>query len=110
MNIQIPVLIGLLCLATAGKAEVAIIAHPSINETVSLDDLNRIFLGKAKALSSGHKIIPLNLVEGNATRKEFNNKVLRKTDSQLKAYWSKLIFTGKGQPPKELASVNEIKS
>ena len=34
--------------------------------------------------------------------------VLSKTDAQLKAYWSKLTFTGKGTPPKELASEEEM--
>jgi hypothetical protein len=38
----------------------------------------------------------------------FNEKILNKTSSQMKAYWSKLVFTGKGTPPKELLSDKEV--
>jgi ABC-type phosphate transport system substrate-binding protein len=90
-------------------AEVAIVVHPSVTDTINKEDLSRVFLGKAKSLDGGHKVTPLNLPEGNATREEFNDKVLGKNDSQLKSYWSKLIFTGKGQPPKEIGSDREVK-
>jgi len=36
--------------------------------------------------------------------------VLKKSASQLKAYWSKLLFTGKGTPPKEIGSDAEMVS
>lgn len=39
--------------------------------------------------------------ENSPVRAEFNDKALGKNASQLKAYWSRLIFTGKGTPPKE---------
>lgn len=89
-------------------AEVAVIVHPSISDTASSKDISRIFLGKSKSLPGGQKVKPLSLSEGNAARDEFNDKVLRKSDSQLKSYWSKLVFTGKGQPPKELASDADV--
>lgn len=89
-------------------AEVAVIVHPSISDTASNKDISRIFLGKSKSLPGGQKVKPISLSEGNAARDEFNEKVLRKSDSQLKSYWSKLVFTGKGQPPKELASDADV--
>jgi ABC-type phosphate transport system substrate-binding protein len=85
-------------------AEVVVIVNPSVSASVSTKDISRIFLGKSKSLPGGHKVKPLSLSEGNAARDEFNEKVLKKSSSQLKSYWSKLIFTGKGQPPKELGS------
>ncbi len=85
-------------------AEVVVIVNPSVSATVSTKDISRIFLGKSKSLPGGHKVKPLSLSDGNAARDEFKEKVLKKSNSQLKSYWSKLIFTGKGQPPKELGS------
>jgi len=85
-------------------AEIVVIVNPSVSATVSAKDISRIFLGKSKSLPGGHKVKPLSLSDGNAARDEFNEKVLKKSNSQLKSYWSKLIFTGKGQPPKELGS------
>ena len=34
---------------------------------------------------------------------------MRKSSSQIKAYWSKLVFTGKGKPPTELSGADAIK-
>jgi len=36
--------------------------------------------------------------------------VTGKSDSQLQAYWSRLVFTGKGKPPKTIGSSALIKS
>lgn len=83
------------------KAEIAIVVHKdNPMSQVSEDEVTRIFLGKQKAFSSGEKAIPLDLEKGLPPRDEFYEKVVQKTESQLKAYWSRLIFTGKGQPPK----------
>lgn len=110
------VFVALLSLACAANswAEVSVIVHPSISDSASKKDISRIFLGKSKALPGGHKVTPISLSEGNSARDEFNEVVLRKSDSQLKSYWSKLIFTGKGQPPSELendaAAVDKVAS
>ena len=46
--------------------------------------------------------------ESSSARKEFDSNVLSKSGSQLKAYWSKLIFTGKGSPPKEVSNDADV--
>ena len=89
-------------------AEVAVIVHPSVADTASSKDISRIFLGKSKSLPGGQRVTPVSLAEGNAATDEFNDKVLGKSASQLKSYWSKLIFTGKGQPPSELGSDADV--
>ncbi len=43
-------------------------------------------------------------------RDEFYGKVLGKEVSQVKAIWSRLIFSGKGVAPKELGSAADIKA
>jgi ABC-type phosphate transport system substrate-binding protein len=47
-------------------------------------------------------------LEGLVFRGDFEKKVLNKSASQIKAYWSKLVFTGKGTPPKEVSSDAEV--
>lgn len=89
-------------------AEVVVIVHPSVSDSASSKDISRIFLGKSKSLPGGQKVTPISLAEGNAATDEFNDKVLGKSASQLKSYWSKLIFTGKGQPPSELGSDADV--
>ncbi len=67
-----------------------------------------MFLNKAKAFPSGTQAKPLALSEGEAATEEFNGKVLNKTASQLTAFWSKLVFTGKGQPPESMGSDADV--
>lgn len=89
-------------------AEVAVIVHPSNTAQISDDDVARLFLGKKNKFSDGSKAVPIYLAQGHEAREEFNQKALRKSSSQLKAYWSKLIFTGKGTPPDALGSVEAV--
>lgn len=85
-------------------AEVVVIVNPSVSAEVSSEDIKKIFLGKSSKLADGTKITPYYLAGGDAAREAFDNNALGKSSSQLKAYWSKLVFTGKGTPPKELDS------
>jgi ABC-type phosphate transport system substrate-binding protein len=53
--------------------------------------------------------VPIDQAEGSITRVEFYAKVVGKTAAQIKAYWSKIIFTGRGQPPPTVSSSAEVK-
>jgi len=46
--------------------------------------------------------VPLDLPLGSPLRNEFYLRVASKTPALLKAHWSKMVFTGRGQPPAEL--------
>jgi len=92
------------------QADIAVIVNPANANVVSADDLNRLFLGRASSFADGTKATPLNLSEGQVARDEFDSKVLNRSSAQLKAYWSKLVFTGKGTPPKEMADDAAVKA
>ncbi|AMJ93446.1 phosphate ABC transporter substrate-binding protein [Alteromonas stellipolaris] len=89
-------------------ADVAVIVHPSNGDALDKDSISRLFLNKMKSFPNGTNAVPLALAEGQAATDEFNGKVLNKSASQLTAFWSKLVFTGKGQPPKALGSDAEV--
>lgn len=84
-------------------ADVAVIVHPGNSATIDADAVERIFLGKKSQFPDGSEALPINIESGGAVD-EFNNKVLGRSTAQVKSYWSKQIFTGKGTPPKEVAS------
>lgn len=92
------------------QADIAVIVNPANANAVTADELNRLFLGRASSFADGSKATQLNLAEGQAGRDEFDSKVLNRSSAQLKAYWSKLVFTGKGTPPKELADDAAVKA
>lgn len=97
----------LLCCSPA-YADVAVIVNIQNTNTISEEEIKRIFLGKNKSFADGEATLAINLKSGDDTRVEFEQKVLDKTSTQVKAYWSKLIFTGKAKPIKELSSTSEI--
>ncbi|MBL4910137.1 MAG: phosphate ABC transporter substrate-binding protein [Alteromonadaceae bacterium] len=90
------------------NAEVAVIVNSANSSAISDTEISRLFLGKLKKYSAGDKAVPINQKFGSAIRKEFEKKVLKKSSTQVKAYWSKRVFSGKGKPPKELTSDKDI--
>lgn len=109
MNIIKSLLLAVpLTLSAMASAEVAVIVNPANGNALTDKEISRIYLGKLKAFADGQAIEAINIASGNAARTEFEQKVLKKSSSQVKAYWSKLVFTGKGKPPKELASAAEV--
>ena len=92
-------------------AEIVVIVHPSLAVTsLSEDDVARLFLGKSRSFPNGDQAIPVNQIEGSAIRATFNQTVCNKNASQYKAYWSQLVFTGKGTPPKEANDDTAVKA
>lgn len=88
---------------------VAIVSAKSATASLTADEVANIFLGKSATFPRGGAAVPLDQSESSPQRDEFYNKTARKSAAQLKAYWSKIIFTGKGQPPQELPGNNEVK-
>jgi hypothetical protein len=60
-----------------------------------------IFLGQTARFPDGVEAVPLDQPLGSKLRDEFYERVAGKTPVLLKAYWSKMVFTGRGQPPVE---------
>jgi ABC-type phosphate transport system substrate-binding protein len=95
--------------AMATQAEVAVIVNNSVSVAeLGADAVADIFLSKTSALPDGTKMVPLDLEDGQKARDEFYSKVVKKDAAQLNAYWSRLIFTGKGEPPKKVADDAEV--
>lgn len=101
-KLQISLLLMTAIFSTMALSEVAVIVHPSNGATIGKGDITALFLGKKKAFPDGNSAVPI--VLNDATTDEFNGKLLGKSASQLKSYWSKLVFTGKANPPKAVSS------
>lgn len=101
--ILVTALTSVLC-SQVVMAEIAVIVHPSNANSLDEATISKIYLGREKSYADGSSVIPMSLSETAAASTAFNEKVLKKSSSQLKAYWSKLVFTGKGTPPKEVAT------
>lgn len=94
--------------STSVFAEIVVIVHPSNASDLDKNIVKKIYLGKTKSFSNGKKVQPFDLQNGSDTRNSFLQALLSKSGSQYKAYWSKLLFTGKGKPPAEKSSEEDI--
>jgi ABC-type phosphate transport system substrate-binding protein len=98
--------LGALTLTSSVNAQsevVAVVAAGSPISGLTREQIAEVFLGKSTRLPSGTLAVPLDLPEGSPTRDEFYLRVAGKSPAQLKAFWSKLIFTGRGRPPKSVS-------
>lgn len=110
LSYAMPLLMALLLGSSVAIAETAVIVHPSNADALGKNDISKIFLGKSKKFPSGASVMPVNLDDSDATRVVFDTTILKKDAGQLKAYWAKLVFTGKASPPKKVSSAAEAKS
>ncbi|MAR92369.1 MAG: phosphate ABC transporter substrate-binding protein [Pseudomonadota bacterium] len=101
-------LAGLMLAASFASAEVVVIVNQDapINGATAAD-IQQLFLGKRNDIN-GVSLTPVDQSEGNPSRDVFYEKVIEKTPSQLNAYWSRLIFTGKAKPPKKYFDDAEV--
>jgi ABC-type phosphate transport system substrate-binding protein len=97
------------CLMSATvTAGIAVVVHPTNGAELSKDDLSRLYTGRTSNFPDGSSAVPINLGDASSLRAMFDEKALGRSSSQIKAYWSKLVFTGKGTPPKEVATPAEV--
>lgn len=101
--IVLAVLLSLGSLCRAAHAEVVVVVSADNPATaLSRDELTNLFLGRSTRFPDGSAAIPLDQSEGSSARAEFYARYLARSAAQMKAHWSKIIFTGRGQPPKEV--------
>ncbi|MCU6499209.1 hypothetical protein LPN04_15540 [Rugamonas sp. A1-17] len=92
-----------LAMAPVFATEIVVIVSPKNPATrMFSEQAAQFFLGKSTLFT------PIEHTDG-PLRNEFYKKVLDKDSTQVKAIWSKLVFTGKASAPKEFGSSAEVK-
>jgi ABC-type phosphate transport system substrate-binding protein len=102
--------ISLGVLTQVSLAQVAVVVGAkSAAANMSANDVSALFLGKSDQLPGVGVALLLDQAESNAVRDTFYSKVTGKSAAQVKAAWSRLVFSGKATPPKEVANSAEVK-
>lgn len=91
--------------AAAGD-DLVIIGHSSLPKTDRVT-LQRLYTGRIVSIGS-QAVTPLNLPPGSAARDDFLQLVMDQNEEQYTGYWLVRRYVGKGSPPKELGSVDEM--
>lgn len=98
-----------LCLIPLGaKAteSVVIIGHSDV-PNVTQDAVQKLFTGRTVAID-GVLVTPVNAQSGAQLRADFLQTFLNQTEEKYQAYWTVRQFVGKGRPPRNLTSTEEI--
>lgn len=91
-------------IALPAAAELVLVVNPQNPATkMYASQAAQFFLGGSVQFT------PVEQAENSAIRAEFYKKVLEREPGQVQAIWSKIIFSGKGKPPKECKSSAEVK-
>lgn len=88
---------------------VAVVSAKSQITTLSKNQVMDIFLGKRTRFPDGSSAIPIDQAQGSPARDEFYTRLAAMSPAQVKAFWARIIFTGRGQPPRTVATGLEAK-
>ncbi len=100
---------GFLILASLDlvAGDIRIIANPSVKaDTISARDLRSVFLLQRKTLPDGSPVLPV-LQKSGPIHEAFLKRRLDRGSEELQTYYQGLVFTGKGNMPKQVTSDSE---
>ena len=101
--------LGMACANAGADDVVAVVSAKSPITSLATHQVADIFLGKTSRFPDGSIAVPVDLPEESPARERFYAQLTGKSPAQMKAHWSKIIFTGRGQPPKEASSPAEAR-
>ena len=88
---------------------VVVVSAKSPLTALSANQVADIFLGKVSRFPDGNEAVAIDQMEDSAARERFYAQFTGKSTAQVKSHWSKIIFTGRGQPPRQVANSIEAK-
>jgi len=95
-------LLALLGVGRALAGDLVVIVNPAAAEPTR-QQITDIYLGKDRAF------LPLDQPEAAPIRAAFYQRIADRDVAQMKALWSRIVFTGRGLPPKELSDDAAVK-
>lgn len=91
-----------LCCGPVFAGTAVIVSANSAVKSLAKDDVAALYLGKTTNLPQGGSAKLFDLPESNPVREKFYQGATGKSASQVKSVWSRLVFSGRAVPPKEL--------
>ncbi|MBL7664811.1 MAG: hypothetical protein JNM93_06725 [Bacteriovoracaceae bacterium] len=91
------------------KAESYVVLHQkAVKENLTNATLKEIYLGKKNFWQNGSRIYPSTSTTKNEEIQKFLEQVLDMSDDQYNNYWRRILFSGKGRPPRVFANDAEV--
>ncbi len=74
-------------------------------ETLEREQIVNIYMGRYRKLPSGISALPLDHTDHRET---FYRTLVDKSLPAINAYWARLVFSGRGSPPNQVDTANEM--
>lgn len=92
-----------------GNEVVVVVSPDSDIARLSRNQIVDLFLGRSSQFPDGRRAVPVDQAEGSAARDAFTMRILERTPAQIRAHWARIIFTGRGRPPRDVADGEQVK-
>lgn len=92
-----------------GVTVVVVVSADSPVKQISRLHLADLYLGRSTRFPDGEGATPIEQKAGSPARVEFLSAYLGRSEAQMKSHWSKLVFTGRGRPPREATNPQAMK-
>jgi ABC-type phosphate transport system substrate-binding protein len=89
--------------ANVHAEDIVVIVNPAA-KPVSKEQIVDVYLGRSAELT------PIDQTVGSSIYVQFYKKATGRDAAQIKAIWSRILFTGRGQPPKQLPDSAAVKT
>lgn len=87
------------------RADIYVIANPSVpGEQFTQQQIADLYLGRTRTLQSGNYVTLLDQANEQPVRERFFRLIANMSLTQVNAYWARLTFTGRQQPPQARGS------
>jgi ABC-type phosphate transport system substrate-binding protein len=104
----LPPLLLLIWFGSARAEQVVVVRADSEIGALSRTEVTNIFLGRYRQLAGGAQAEPFDLPAGSPEHAAFYEALLNKTSAEIRAYWARLIFTGRVAPPRTVDSGDRL--
>ena len=92
----------------SGQGFKIVVNQANSSETISKQQLENIFMKRAGTWSNGQPALPVDQGASSSTRYGFSMVIFGRDVNAIKSHWQRQIFSGRGVPPPEKASDEEV--
>lgn len=112
INRQLRLLLTSCCLfwlpASNALAELVVVVNARCGvAAMTRNEVVNIFFGRYRQFFNGRESQPVDLVDSHPDRARFYSGLVGKDLSEVNAYWSRQVFSGRMQPPYKAGSPEE---
>jgi hypothetical protein len=87
----------------ARAGDIVVIVNPASGvHQMTRAQVADVFMARDRRLPNGVMALPLDMGMHSIERREFYEKLLRKSVPEINAYWARLLFSGRATPPQQI--------